>query len=879
MTTTKTSVPYILPLSGPGASLEVAGGKGASLARLVVAGLPVPNGFHVTTAAYQAFVTANDLQPGILAALRPVDARDPGTLDRAAQTIADLFGAAHTPPDVASAIAQAYAALSGSNPVVAVRSSATAEDLPDLSFAGQQDTYLNVEGYGDVLQAVKQCWASLWTARAIGYRARQGIPPQGLSLAVVVQALVPAEAAGILFTANPINGRRDQSVLSAAWGLGEAVVGGLVTPDSLVIDRATGAVLERHTADKKLMTTRIAGAGGSHNGTREEPVPEALRRAPVLDDHAAAELNGLGNKIASLYDRPMDIEWALADGAFAIVQARPITALPEPELDPPDEWPLPDPEGTYMRGSITDFMPNPLTPLFATLGLPAINAGMGRTMTELIGGRAPFLDSYATSINDYAYLHINLGCRGWWWVLMRMGPVLPRLLRQGQTHWREVARPRYARTVDHWQDRFSDQQTNTELLDGVQALAHAMADYLTALQVDAIGTAAGTEGLFTALYDRLIRREGDPPAATLLLGSDSVPIQAEKALYDLAQWCSEQPSLAAYLLDTPAAQLASQWAAGVPEGVDREMWEGWQDRFRAHLAQYGHSIYDLDFGQPLPVDDPLPMLQALKLFLQGKGTNPHRRQRKALQAREQAVQSALARVRGLKRRLVRWSLRWAQNFALVREDSIFDIGLGYPLLRQMLHKLGRRAAASGAITEPGDIYWLTWDEVQACAQALDGGSSPDKLSSHVQHRKALWRAAKQATPPHQLPPKGRVMGVNTEAFMPVRAEEQTDHVLKGVAASSGQVTAPACILLGPGDFHRMQPGAILVAEITTPAWTPLFAMAAGVITDVGGPLSHGSIVAREYGIPAVLGTGVATQRITHGQTVTVDGTSGTVTLI
>jgi phosphohistidine swiveling domain-containing protein len=866
---------YVLPLADEEARLETTGGKGASLARLVNAGLPVPGGFHVTTAAYRQFVAENDLQPNILAALEEVDVTQPATLETASQAIGALFAGARTPPDVASAVALAYASLAGRDPVVAVRSSATAEDLPEASFAGQQDTYLNVQGFGEVVEAVKGCWASLWTARAIGYRARQGIGPNGLSLAVVVQELVPAEAAGILFTANPVDGHRDQAIISAAWGLGEAVVGGLVTPDALTVDKATGTVLERETADKEVMTTRVNG------GTEEQPVPEALRRAPVLDDEIAAELTALGVRIEKLYGMPMDIEWALADGEIAIVQARPITALPEPELPVPTEWPMADPKATYMRGSIADFMPDPLTPLFASVGVPAINAAMGRTMDELIGGSPPpLLEGYLTTIHDYAYLSISLKARDWGWILLRMVPALPRLLRNGVRHWDEVARPRYAETVARWQERPVDSLTSAELLDGAQELTDAMASYLTALQVDAIGTAAGTEGVFTRVYDKMIKREGDPEAPVLLLGSDSTPIRAEKALYDLAQWCRERDDLSAYLLETPSSELAGQPdGAGAPAGLDAADWREWQGSFQAHLEQYGHSIYDLDFSRALPLDDPLPLLETLKLFIRGEGRDPHARQQEFAERREQEVEAALARTRGLRRKLFRTTLGWAQTFARVREDSIFDIGMGYPVLRRMLSELGRRFAEAGAIAEPDDVFWLVWEEARQGGVALDGGEMMESLVTRIEKRKAVWQAEERATPPHQLPDKGRVMGIKTDAFMPVSAEDQTGEAIKGVGASPGQVTAPARVLLGPKDFHQMQPGDILVAEITTPAWTPLFAMAAGVVTDIGGPLSHGSIVAREYGIPAVLGTGVATQRIRSGQTITVDGSAGVVTLV
>ena len=315
---------YILALADARATLATVGGKGASLARLAQVGLPVPDGFHVTTEAYMQFVAVNDLQSRLLAALEPVDVSQPTTLETASRTIYDFFTAARIPQDIADAITRAYADLRDRQLPVAVRSSATAEDLPDFSFAGQQETYLNIQGAVAVQDAVKSCWASLWTPRAIGYRTQHHIDDSAVALAVVVQMLVFADAAGVLFTANPVNGRRDQIVINAAWGLGESVVGGRVTPDTLIVDKATGHVIERDTADKTVMTARV------ENGTQERPTPETLRYVPVLSDDQAAALTRLGLRIEQLYQMPMDIEWTLAENKFAIVQARPITALPEP---------------------------------------------------------------------------------------------------------------------------------------------------------------------------------------------------------------------------------------------------------------------------------------------------------------------------------------------------------------------------------------------------------------------------------------------------------------------------------------------------------------------------------------------------------------------
>ncbi|MGC9356943.1 MAG: PEP/pyruvate-binding domain-containing protein, partial [Anaerolineae bacterium] len=774
----------------------------------------------------------------------------------------------------AGAIANAYGNLTGTEPVVAVRSSATAEDLPEASFAGQQDTFLNIEGAGPVLDAVKRCWASLWTARAIGYRARRNMSVEGIALAVVIQRLVPAEAAGILFTANPLNGRRTEAVINAAWGLGEAVVGGEVTPDTYTVDKETGEVLTRKIAEKTMMTVRVNG------GTQTEPVPEVLRCAPVLDDAQAAELVRLGVQIEELYGDPRDIEWALADGEFAIVQARPITALPEPMAEPPTEWPLPDPDGKYMRGSVVDLMPDPLSPLFQTMGLPAISDGLRRTLDDLIGGALTLVDNYLITINDYAYMNATFEGRDLGWILFKMMPAMPRLLVHAAQHWEKIAHPRYVEAIESWDDKQPDKMEPRELWGGAKALAGAMGYYLTTLQVDTLGIAAGTEMLFTNVYEKLIQREGDPTAPTYLLGADSLPIQSEKALYDLAQWCREDDDLAAYLQRTPAPQLAHQWDRDdVPADVAADVWHTWQERFRDYLDEYGYSIYDLDFAEPIPAHDPTPLIQTLKIFVQGEGRDPHARQQRLVEQREAAIEAVHERVGKLRRKIFDKTRSWAETHTRLREDSIFEVGRAYPALRRMLLDLGRRFAEAGAIEAPDDIFWLEGTEVEAHIEALEHEEALEEHVERVEARKQRWRAEKRVTPPPQLPKRERILGLKTDVFMPVSAEEQTETQLKGLGCSPGQVTGTARVLHGPEDFDQMQHGDVLVADITTPAWTPLFAMASGIVTNVGGPLSHGSIVAREYSIPAVLGTGVATKRIESGQRVTVDGDAGTVTLL
>ena len=864
--------PYTLPLDDPQATLAVAGGKGESLARLCRAGLPVPGGFHVTTAAYRLFVEANDLQAHILDILNGADPDRPDSLENCSQAIRTLFEQNEIPPEIAGDIARAYNGLSGQSPSVAVRSSATAEDLPGLSFAGQQETYLNIHGPAAVIEAVQRCWGSLWTPRAIGYRIRHGIDQSAISLAVVVQRLVPAEAAGIMFTANPVTGARGEAVISAAWGLGEAIVGGLVTPDTLTVDKSTGDLLSRETADKQVKTVRTA------LGTEEQPVPETLRDAPVLSDEQAAELVQFGTQIETLYEHPVDIEWTWVDGQFSIVQARPITALPEPEIAPPTDWPMPDPKGHYIRASIIDLMPDPVTPFFATTAFHAYEEGLKRGMADITQS-VPVLSAPMVAINGYVYSDADYSLGMVWWMLAVMMPRFPRMMRNGVSYWREHGRAPYLETARRWESKTLSELPATSLLEGAHELVNAAMRNLTA-QMIWMGACAGSEMLFTRIYEKLVKRNGDPDATAFLVGWDSTPIHAEKSLYDLATWCRDRDALSTVLLDTPSKQVLAWLENGAsPADVEQDDWQHFRERFLAHVQHFGHIIYDLDFGKALPMDDPAPMLETVKLHLRDQGSDPYERQQALESKRVQSTERVLQRIKRLKHWAFTTTLRWAQNLSSIREDGLADIGLGYPVLRRVLREIGRRLVDAQTLEQPGDVFWLQDDELEGIVSALDEGEPLPSMVALVQERRAFSRAAARATPPPVLPPsKKKVMGFSIEGTIAVDAGSQTGDTLKGAGTSTGQITAPACVLHGPEDFGDMQPGTILVAKTTTPAWTPLFAMAAAVVTDIGGPLSHGSIVAREYGIPAVMGTGVATRRIRSGQTVTVDGSQGLVFL-
>src|ERR687898_396938 len=515
--------------------IALAGGKGANLGELSHAGLPVPPGYVVTTTAYDAFVEANGIGDAIVGRALVTRADDPAAFEEVAEGIRALFSGGKVPEAMADEIRAAYQELSedGETPV-AVRSSATAEDLPGMSFAGQQETYLNVRGAEALLDGVKNCWASLWTARAMAYRARQGVDPATVSLAVVVQRMVESEAAGVMFTANPSNGRRDQVTISAAWGLGESVVSGSVTPDSIVVEKGSGRVLSRETANKDVMTVY------TEVGTAERPVPEALHRLPVLDDETAAKLSRYGTAIEHTYGTPQDIEWALAGEEFFG-------------------------SGVFREGDLA----------FPT-------------------------------VNGYAFYYYSIGA---FWRLLAKTPAAFRLLmgsgeRSGVMRWREYAQPRYARTVEEWEAKPPEDLPANELLAGARRLLDAGTEYYTSVQT-IIPLAYLSEALFTTFYNRLVRREGDPPAQTFLLGFDSMPIRAEKSLYNLATWSREHPGLVRALAGTPSEQILDLLGAeGPPSGVDREEWREWRSPLHSHPGRHRDALYKPDFVKPVPPPHP-----------------------------------------------------------------------------------------------------------------------------------------------------------------------------------------------------------------------------------------------------------------------------------
>ena len=442
--------------------------------------------------------------------------------------------------------------------------------------------------------------------------------------------------------------------------------------------------------------------------------------------------------------------------------------------------------------------------------------------------------------------------------------------------WREYSRPRYARTVEEREAKPPEDLPAKELLAGAQKLLDAGTEYYTSVQT-IIPIAAISEALFTTFYNRLVRREGDPrhrPSCWVSTACPSGPRSRSTTSPMVPRAPRPRPGAAG----TPSQRALDLLAHEVPPaGVDKGEWGEWRSRFQTHLDRYGHAVYNLDFVNPVPADDPTPLFDTLKFYLGAKDRTPTSARGGGHTPRGSYKGGAGAAGRSARKALQQVA-RVGAGRAPVREDALADVGLAWPVMRRMLLELGRRLVEAGAVQNPADVFWLRRDELEDMAVVLDAGETQlASLADAVEQRKMLWRGQRRVTPP-QLLPKGTWFEV-FERLMPAASEEQTGDTIKGVAASGGQVTAPARVLSGPEDFGQMRPGEVLVAGITTPAWTSLFAMASAVVTDVGGPLSHSSIVAREYAIPAVLGTGVATGASATGQSIRVDGDAGTVTLL
>ena len=877
-----------------GDALPAAGGKAVNLGELIRAGFPVPAGFCVTTTAYELVAGDVRLDPILtaLARTRPDDAARLAELAAEARTV---LSAARVPDALTRAITTAYAELGGEAPVpVAVRSSATAEDLPHASFAGQQDTYLNVVGVEALLSAVRRCWASLWTERAVSYRATNGIDPRSVRLAVAVQQMVDAAVAGVLFTANPLTGKRRQAVIDASPGLGEAVVSGIVNPDHFVVNTATGEIVERRLGDKRVAIWAADGSGTERvelAGGENEP---SLWEGQV---HALADL---GARVETHYGTPQDTEWAIdSEGEIWLLQARPITTLfPLPANAPEAD----DDLHVYFSFSVAQGVYRPLTPMgLQTFRLiaSAMATLAGRPPRDPREGPAFFLESAGRIYADITpALRSKLGYR-----------LLDRVMRNMEARTAPILRhlaadPRFSPTPTPLgpvlRAALSVSARGRVPLRVVQALARPEAARTRAARVEARFRVAGEVPANAGASEHLAAAErlllGGPPAilsgvvpafaaglianalAGKLLGNLATVDERRVAMralphnptteMDLALWtlvrkvCSD-PNAARTLGETPSEQLAREYHHGSLPG---ELQAGMED----FLRSYGHrGVAEIDLGLPRWSEDPAYVFGVLAnyLRLEDPETAPDAQFRRAAREAE-AMVAELTRRAALKGRLhgvlVGFFLGRARTLLGLREMPKFCIVLLVTRARKMLSNVGEELAGAGRLERAGDVFFVYLPEAQ---KALAG----EDLRPLVLERRAVYdQEVRRRHLPRLLLSDGTEPVVETRDKPGAALSE-----LHGTPASGGVATARARVILDPTGA-RLEPGEILVAPSTDPGWTPLFLTAGGLVMEMGGPMSHGAIVAREYGIPAIVGVSDATESIATGQTITVDGCTGEV---
>lgn len=831
----------VVPLSALGArDLPLAGGKGANLGELIRAGVAVPDGFVLTTEAYALAAAAAGVDPG-----DPLGARE------------RLIGTP-MPAEIWAEVRDAYRALGGP---VAVRSSATAEDLPEASFAGQQDTILDVDGESALLDAVRRCWASLWNERAVAYRATHGVDERGLRLAVVVQRMVPATIAGVLFTADPMTGRRRRAAIDAVRGLGEKLVSGAVNPDHYLVDATSGAVLER--------------------------------RGDILTDVQLRELAVLGARIEAHYRKPQDIEWAIDGPKLWVVQSRDITTLyPIPATAPDPDRDL----RVYLSANVAQGVLRPFTPmglqafrlmgsaLAAVVGKPVADPSAGVFVTADAGMRlwidltSVLRSAAAREIPARVMSVMEARSAGIFSRLLddprlapRQGsrlhsalPVLRAVLRTGAPPvvlrallHPDATRERLLREIDAIVTLDPGPLTTpTERLDAFERSFLTWPPRMFPRLVAMV--AAGF--LSYTLATRLLRGvASEDEMRTVLRGLPFNPTtEMDLELWAIARRTREDGPSRVALADRTPVELCADFRRGaLPAHLQREL--------ETFLERYGHrAIAEIDLGLPRWSEDPTHLLGVMANYqrLDPNAVAPDAQFARGAREAEAVVGTLLSRVHGPRRLLARAFLRRVRALAGVREVPKFNVIRVFARGRAILAPVGAALAAAGRIAAADDIWFLTLPEAR---RAVAG----DDMHGLVAERRAEYRREERR---RHIPRVLLSDGTDAEAAFASAAE---DGAIRGTPASPGTARGIAHVLLSPTGA-RLEPGEVLVAPATDPGWTPLFLTASALVMEMGGMMSHGAVVAREYGIPAVVGVPNATERIVTGERIVVDGSAGTV---
>lgn len=900
--------PFILPFSTINKNdLLIVGGKGANLGEMTQAGFPVPSGFCVTTAAFTQFMAASGRVDSLYTALDSIMPNDLTATRRIGQQMRDELHTMPVPEEIAEALVAAWEAQ-GSDHAYAVRSSATAEDLPDASFAGQQDTYLNVRGEAELITAVRDCWLSLFTDRAILYRIQNGFDHRQVLLSVVVQQMVLPDISGIMFTADPLSGDRNISTIDASYGLGEALVAGLVSADLYKVDRHNYTVIDVKVADKQMAIRPLPDGG-----TIKESINGAARMAQVLSEAQVIILAEIGARIARHYGQPQDIEWALTNGKFTILQSRPITSLfpiPEKALQAAAE--TGELQVMFSFASVQGVM-GPITPLGQdTLRILLSRAGklfdmeidmqvqrvawsaadrLWINFTALIRhpiGRKlakqafPMIDPEAASALESFWHESQLTPERNWFKLRTFRRIgfflLPVMRRIFYTMWQpDAMHARYRQEAETYlreiQTRSDGLLTLAERLDFFYGSNGLIANAFPIMLPRLLPPIAGGMGSLT-LLNKLASDlpDGSPNALTFTRGlPHNVTTEMDLTLWQTAKIIRADEASANSFKINDGDALSQEYLAGNLPAVA-------QTAVFQFMAQYGmRGVAEIDIGRPRWRENPAHIMQVLQSYLQLNNPDmaPDVLFARGAAEAEAAIEPLATAVRAtrfgpVKAKLVPFAVYRLRALAGARETPKFMIIRIFGLVRSGLLESGEVLTAQGIIRKPDDLFYLKIDELYALAEGKDQNWSQLIAKRRVTEKREMARNLI----PRLLLSDGRAFYEGVSGGTAVA----DDNTLVGSPVSSGVVEGIVHVVFNPYE-SQLEPGEILVCPGTDPAWTPLFLAAGGLVMEVGGLMTHGSVVAREYGIPAVVGINKVTSRLQTGQHIRVDGTVGIVTIL
>ncbi|GGV22941.1 putative phosphoenolpyruvate synthase [Streptomyces longisporoflavus] len=857
------------------------GGKGAHLGELSrIEGVRVPGGFCVTTDAFRRVMVE---EPSIderlveLSRLNPDDREGIRTLSaEIRRTIEEIV----VPGDLAAAITRALARFDeGGQGAYAVRSSATAEDLPTASFAGQQDTYLNVMGPAAVLRHVSRCWASLFTERAVTYRLRNGFDHRAIHMAVVVQRMVLPYASGILFTADPVTGDRKVATVDAGFGLGEALVSGLVNPD--VFKVRDGEVIAETLAAKQRAVHALPTGG-----TREVAVDPGQQEQPALTRAQVVRLVRLGRQIEAHFGSPQDIEWCLVDDDFRIVQSRPITTLfPVPVAD--DEA-----NHVYLSVGHQQMMTDAMKPLGLSVwqltAMVEMHEAGGRLFVDVTprlaspASRAGLLDMVGKGDPLFRDALETVLDRGDFVPSVPSAPSRPDPAPGGAPAGGAAAGgapapiandPAIVRElIERSQKSIAALERDIRTKSGPELfdfLLEAFAEHKRVLgdRLSMQAIMAGMEATWW-LNDKLLEWLGEKNAAdTLTLSApDNITSEMGLALLDVADVIRPYPEVVAFLQGVGDENFLDELAS-LPGGVEA------RDAIEAYLDRYGmRCVGEIDITRPRWSERPgtlLPViLDNVRIFEPGAAERRFEEGRQEAQKKEQDV---LTRLRALpdgeqKADETKRMIDRLRTFIGYREYPKYGIVSRSFVYKQSLMREAERLVRAGVLPEKEDIFYLTFQELH------DVVRSKQADGRLIQQRKEAFRSYQALTVPRVLTSDGEAIAGS------YRREDVPAGALVGLPVSAGTIEGRARVILDMAEAD-LQEGDILVTAYTDPSWSPLFVGIAGLVTEVGGLMTHGAVIAREYGLPAVVGVAQATRLIRDGHRIRVQGTDGYIELL